>query len=639
MQTYKYAANAAQPGIPIKSAANAQMKDTRNSKETEPMSNFTTRPEIIGTFGVVASTHWLASSVGMAVLEAGGNAFDAAAAAGFTLQVVEPHLNGPGGDLPILLYSQATDRMEVICGQGTAPAAATAEAFADLGLEMIPGTGLLAAVVPGAFDAWMVMLRDHGTMELADVLAYAIGYAEQGYPLVPRISAAIAAVEHLFRDEWHTSAAIYLADGVPAPGSLFRNKALAATYRRLIREAAAAGDNRERRIEAARRFWYQGFVAEAIDRFAAENEVMDVSGRRHRGLLSGQDMAEWRANVEAPLSYDYRGYTLCKTDAWGQGPVALQQLALLKGFDLSGLAADDPDFIHTVVECAKLAFADREAFYGDPAFQSVPMATLLSDAYNDERRALVGARASRELRPGRIDGFGAAPIVKLADSVGLSLIPGGGEPTVAGDEDAVLAQAGAGATRGDTCHLDVIDRHGNMVSATPSGGWLQSSPAIPELGFALGTRAQMFWLEGGRPDSLAPGKRPRTTLSPSMALRDGKPYMAFGTPGGDQQDQWSLNVFLRHIHFGMDLQASIDAPEFHTAHFPSSFYPRESRPGHLAVEGRIGNQTLDELRRRGHDLTVADDWGLGRCSATTRDGVLLKAAANARGMQGYAVGR
>ncbi len=605
------------------------------------MPAFTTRPEILGTFGVVTSTHWLASATGMAILEKGGNAFDAAVAAGFALQVVEPHLNGPGGDLPILLYSAARDELQVICGQGTAPAAATIDAYRALGLELVPGTGLLAATVPGAFDAWLLMLRDHGSLPLADVLAPAIAFAQNGYPLVPLISATIERVRELFLAEWPTSAAIYLPGGaVPAAGRLFRNPALAATYVRVLEEAESAGGDRVAQIEAARRAWYRGFVAEAIDRFCRGNEVMDSSGRRHGGLLTGDDLAGWRATIEAPLRYDYRGYTLLKAGPWSQAPVALQQLALLAGFDLSGSSADDPEFVHTVIECAKLAFADREAFYGDPGFVEVPMAELLSEPYNARRRGLIGERASLELRPGRIEGYGGAvglPTRSSAEDVAHAgahgSLGGIGEPTVAPIDEPALAG------RGDTCHLDVIDRHGNMVSATPSGGWLQSSPAIPELGFCLGTRGQMFWLEDGRPASLAPGKRPRTTLSPSLALRDGEPYLAFGTPGGDQQDQWSLHVFLRHVHFGMNLQEAIDAPAFHTEHAPSSFYPRAGRPGHVALEGRFPRATIEDLRRRGHQVEVGDDWSLGRVTAAAKDGELLKAAANPRLMQNYALGR
>jgi gamma-glutamyltranspeptidase/glutathione hydrolase len=599
--------------------------------------DFTTRPEILGTFGVVASTHWLATATGMAILERGGNAFDAAAAAGFALQVVEPHLNGPGGDLPIILYSAANDAVEVICGQGTAPQAATVRAYRDLGLDLVPGTGLLAAVVPGAFDAWLRMLRDHGTLRLRDVLEPALGFARRGYPLVPTISATIERVRDLFATEWPTSAAVYLPGGdVPAPGRLFRNAALADSYERILGEAEGAGAGREAQIEAARDAWYRGFVAEAIDRFCRHHAVLDVTGRRHRGLLTADDLARWQASVEPPLRCDYHGYSLCKAGPWSQAPVALQQLALLKGFDLSGLSATDPGFVHIVVECAKLAFADREAFYGDPDFVEVPTRTLLGDAYNDQRRSLIGDEACLELRPGRIAGYDAA-VPPRTGSHGEDIAHAGahggiGEPTVRGAEPEI-------AGRGDTCHVDVIDRHGNMVAATPSGGWLQSSPVIPELGFCLGTRAQMFWLDERHPNGLAPGKRPRTTLSPSLALRDGQPYMVFGTPGGDQQDQWALHVLLRHVHFGMNLQAAIDAPAFHTEHAPSSFYPRAARPGHVALESRFPQATLEKLRRRGHDVEAVDGWSLGRVCAAAKDGAILKAAANPRFMQNYAIGR
>jgi gamma-glutamyltranspeptidase/glutathione hydrolase len=589
-----------------------------------PLSPFTTRPELVGTFGMVASTHWLASAAGMRLLEHGGNAFDAAVAAGLTLQVVEPHMNGPGGDLPVVFWSERVAQARVLCAQGVAPAAATIRRFEELGFDRMPGTGPLAACVPGAFDGWMLLLRDFGTARLADVMAPAIEYAEHGFPLVPAVTETIAAVEGLFREEWTTSAELYLADGVPRPLSQFRNRALAATYRRILDDAERMSPDRERQIEAARDAFYRGFVAEAIVDWSSTNEVLDSSGRRHAGLLTGDDLAGWEATYEAPVTLEYEGLQICKTGPWGQGPVFLQQLALLAGFDLRAMGLGSADYLHTVVECAKLAFADREAWYGDPAFVDVPLEGLLSPAYNDERRALVGDEASLELRPGA---------------------PGGRQPTLGTlGQDATAAPAlGVGEPTlgtGDTCHIDVADRFGNLVSATPSGGWLQSSPVIPSVGFPLGTRAQMFVLDENLPSVLAPRKRPRTTLTPSLALRDGAPYMAFGTPGGDQQDQWSLHFLLAHVHFGLNLQAAIEAPSFHSAHFPSSFYPREAFPGRVHVEGRCPPEVVAELRRRGHDLVVEGDWALGRMSAVTRapDGV-LRGAANPRGMQGYAVGR
>ncbi len=588
---------------------------------------FTTRPEIDGTFGVVTSTHWIATAVGMGTLERGGNAFDAAVATAFTLQVVEPHLNGPGGDVPVLLYDVRKGKPELICGQGPAPAGATIAHYKSEGLDMVPGTGLLAACVPGMFDTWMMLLRDYGTMKLAEVLAPAISYAQNGHPLVERANATIRTVEKLFRDHWPTSAEIYFRGGKPAEtGKLFTNKTLAATYTRVLKEAESAGPDRVAQIEKARKVWSQGFVADAIDKFCRTQAVMDVSGSPHKGVLSGQDMATWQARLEAPLTYDYGRYTVCKP-AWSQGPVTLQQLALLKGFNLDGLDVVGPDFIHLVVECSKLAYADREKFYGDPDFVEVPFQTLLSDAYNNERRKLVTDKASMELRPGSVEGFGA--IVKMKPGAKLVAGMGAGEPTV----------GRMGEVVGDTVHFDIVDKAGNMVTATPSGGWLQSSPVIPELGFCLGTRGQMFWLEEGHPASLAPGKRPRTTLSPTLALRDGDAYLAWGSPGGDQQDQWITQFFLRHVHAGMNLQEAIDAPAWHSEHFPISFWPRTSRPGVLQIEKRVPKETRDELTKRGHILEVEPEWSEGRLTAASKDGPRRRAAANPRGMQGYAAGR
>jgi gamma-glutamyltranspeptidase/glutathione hydrolase len=608
---------------------------------------FTTRPELAGTFGMVASTHWLASAAGMAVLEKGGNAFDAAVAAGFTLQVVEPHLNGPGGEVPVIGHDARRGETFVVCGQGTAPAAATVGAYADLGLDLVPGSGLLAATVPGAFGGWLLLLREYGTLRLRDVLGYAIGYAQAGYPLAPAASWSIASVADLFREHWQSSAEVYLPDGgVPAPGSLFANRALAATYQRVLAEAEAVSDDRDAQLEAARRAWYDGFVAEEIARFAA-SAVMDVTGERHRGLLTGHDLATWHARLEAPSTYDYAGLTVCKTAPWGQGPVFLQQLALLSGYDLAAMEPGSAEYIHLITEAGKLAFADREAWYGDPAFTDVPLDDLLSAAYNDERRKLIGESASMELRPGRPAGREPELPGFATHSFGMTDFDsqdrrgrGSGDPGIDPATGEPLGRAPhAQARRGDTCHLDVADRWGNVVTATPSGGWLQSSPVIPSLGFCLGTRGQMFTLTPGLPATIAPGKRPRTTLTPTLALRDGEPYLAFGTPGGDQQDQWTLAFFLNHVNFGMNLQQAIDFPAFHSAHVPSSFYPRLAYPGRLDVESRAGDDVVEELRRRGHEVHVQPPWSLGRISAVARRGGLLYAAANPRGMQGYAAGR
>jgi gamma-glutamyltranspeptidase/glutathione hydrolase len=597
---------------------------------------FTTRPELAGTFGMVASTHWLASAAGMAVLEQGGNAFDAAVAAGLVLQVVEPHLNGPAGEVPVIGFDAAAGEPFVLDGQGPAPAAATLAVFTALDLHLVPGTGLLAACVPAAFGTWMLLLERYGTLPLRTVMEYAIGYAEHGYPMLPAASAAIAAVAGTFRDHWPGSAEIYLASGVPAPGSRFTNRPLAAVYQRILAEAEHASNDRERQIEAARRAFYEGFVADAVAAYCASAEVLDVTGRRNRSLLTGDDLAGWRASVEEPATADFRGLTVCKTGPWGQGPVFLQQLRMLDGLGLEDAEPGSATMIHAVTEAAKLAFADREAWYGDPRQSEVPLDALLSADYAAARRKLIGEAASAELRPGAP--AGVAP--RLPDFASAAFEPAG--PGRGGLGEPAAAAAAVSAPElgpGDTCHLDVADRYGNLVAATPSGGWLQSSPVIPGLGFCLGTRAQMFTLTPGLASTLAPGRRPRTTLSPGLALRDGEPYLAFGTPGGDQQDQWSLAFFLNHVVYGMNLQEAIDAPEFHTDHFPSSFYPRASLPRSLAIESRTGNEVVAALRACGHEVSVRPPWSLGRMSAVARSGGFLHAAANPRGMQGYAVGR
>ncbi|MDR7142183.1 gamma-glutamyltransferase family protein [Rhizobium sp. BE258] len=594
------------------------------------MTAFTTRPEILGTFGVVTSTHWIASAVGMSILEKGGNAFDAAVATGFVLQIVEPHLCGPGGDMPAVLYSKKKDKVEVICAQGPAPAGATIEHYTSEGLKLIPGDGLLSTVIPGSFDGWMLMLRDYGTMSVRDVLEPAIYYAENGHPILPRVSATIAGLASFFEKEWPTSYETWLPGGAaPEPLSNFKNPVLAGTWKRIIAEAEAKRGRGEQ-VEAARDAFYRGFVAEAIERYAGSTEVMDASGIKHKGVITANDMANWSATIEAPQTYGYHGWTVAKIGPWGQGPVFLQTLALLKGIDIASMDPAGADFVHTVTEAMKLAFADREIYYGDPNFSTIPIEHLLSDAYSDERRKLIKPEASLELQPGIVPGFEDQYALTM-EMLGVTSKTGAVyEPTMAHLSE----------KRGDTVHIDVIDREGNMVSITPSGGWLQSSPTVPGLGFCLNSRAQMFWLKPGLPTSLAPGKRPRTTLTPSIALHEGRPTLSFGTPGGDQQEQWQLSFFLRYVHHKMNLQAAIDQPLFHTSHFPGSFYPRTREPGSLMAEANFGEGVLEALRKKGHKLTVADPWTVGRLTAARRDADgLLRAAATPRLMQAYAVGR
>jgi gamma-glutamyltranspeptidase/glutathione hydrolase len=585
-----------------------------------PPDPFTTRPTLRGSFGMAASTHWLASSSAMAVLERGGNAFDAAVAAGFVLHIVEPHLNGPGGDL-VGIVAPVGQTPQILSGLAAAPRGASAASYRALGLDLVPGAGFLAATVPGAFDAWLLLLRDHGTWELGDVVAFALDYARQGYPVLPAVVRTIDAVAGLFGEHWHTSAEAWL--GVRHE-SIARRADWAATLERLV--AAGAGTTRENRIDAVRTEWASGFVAREIAQFV-RTPHRDSSGRDHAGVITAEDVADYRASWEEPVSLEFRGARILKAGAWTQGPSLLESLAVLDGFDDERLDPSTELGVHTILEVMKLSLADRDAWYGDDG--TTPLGVLLSAEYAAGRRALVTAAASAESRPGSPDGREPRiPIAGTSNAAGDGLA-GAGEPTVARD----------GVTRGDTCHLDIADKHGNLVSITPSGGWLQSSPHIPELGFCLGSRLQMTWLDEGLPTTLRPGQRPRTTLSPTMLLRENRPYLALGTPGGDQQDQWQLLFLLRHLVGGYDLQQAIDAPTFHTTSANESFWPRQRVPAGAVIEERIGASVLEALRARGHNVTVSGDWTLGRLSAVAREVDELRAAANPRGMQGYAVGR
>ncbi|MDO5628508.1 MAG: gamma-glutamyltransferase [Mobilicoccus sp.] len=586
---------------------------------------FTTRPTLRGSFGMVATTHWIASSTAMGVLERGGNAADAAVAAGFVLHVVEPHLNGPGGDLPAIV-APAGQAPKVLCGQGPAPAAATPQRLRDLGFDEVPGSGPVAAAVPGAVDAWLVLLRDHGSLPLTEVLAPAIGYARHGAPMVERVGATVATVQRLFETEWPTSADLWLRDGrPPAPGEFVSNPAYADTLDRLCAESDAGGGSREERIERARRAWGSGFVAEAIDD-AGRTEI-GVQGRPQPYLVTGADMAAFSASWEAPVGIEFRGHEVLKCGAWTQGPALLQSLGMLDALGGDALDVDTPAGAHAAIEVLKLAMADREAWGGDTS--PISLDALLAPAYLADRARLVGEQASLDLRPGCPEGQQPTLSSIVTDPPSVDADPGGGEPTV----DA------SGVTRGDTCHIDVVDRWGTLISATPSGGWLQSSPVIASVGFPLGTRLQMTWLEEGLASTLTPGRRPRSTLSPTMVVREGRPWMACGTPGGDQQDQWQL-VFLLRALGGMDLQEAIDAPMLHTLAFPGSFAPRRTEPGVVVAEDRFSDSLLADLERRGHEVRLSGPWSLGRLSAVALDAEgILEAAANPRGMQGYAVGR
>lgn len=649
-----------------------------------PPPSHTTRPELRGTFGMTASTHWLATASAQSVLERGGTAVDAAVAGAFVLHVVEPHLNGPGGDLTALIAVAGEDPV-VISGQGAAPAGATIEHYRAEGLQEVPGAGLLAATAPGAVPAWLDLLEHRGTWELADVLAPALGYARDGHPVLPAVVDAIERSRALFETDWPTSAEQWLSpERLPAAGGLATNRPYARTLERLLAAGTDAGD-REGRIRAARDAWRHGFVAEAIDEFARVPSRHSTGGI-HAGVITSTDAAAIVAREEEPVRLDFRGVTVSKAGPWTQGPILLQALAILDHLPDERLDPATAEGMHSIAEALKLALADRDAWYGDPDRTAVPLADLLDPDYARERAALIGPAASREFRPGCPGGRApwlpplaegeagtglASPDARATGATGRPphLAAGAGEPTfgaggvgaarssvdspaiddddrddpTTGGEavrDDLTLDPRTGAPRGDTCHIDVIDQWGTAIAATPSGGWLQSSPTIPELGFCLGTRLQMTWLDPASPSALAPGIRPRSTLSPTMVSSDGRVIEALGTPGGDQQDQWQLVYLIRRLIGGWSPQAAIDAPMFHTTSHVGSFEPRTWTPGGLVVEKRVGADVVAELRARGHVVTVAGAWALGRISTVGRhpDGGYF-AAANPRGGQGYASGR
>ncbi|MGE5851145.1 MAG: gamma-glutamyltransferase family protein [Candidatus Methylomirabilota bacterium] len=598
------------------------------------MASFTTRPVIMGTRAVVTSGHYLATAAGFRILEQGGNAIDAAAAMCFALNLLEPQSNGIGGEVPTLIYSARERKSVAVCGMGWSPKAFTIDWCREQGIDLIPGDGYLPACVPAVVDTWAVALARFGTLSFAQVLQPAIELAENGFPLYEGLHQSLTANRSKYMELYPTTGEVYCPKGrVPEVGEIFRNPDWANALKLMCRgEAAAKHKGRVAGIEAARDVFYKGEIAECIIEFIQGTPIEDASGTAHRGLLSFEDLAEWHATVEEPATLDYRGLEVHKCPPWTQGPVFLQQLAILEGSDLKAMGQNSAEYLHVLIESAKLAFADREAYYGDPLFDKVPLDVLLSKAYAARRRSLVGEGASWDLRPGDV-GWG---------------VPRYATFDVAADNRRALRVA-ARAVRdlglghahvGDTTHLDAVDREGNMVAATPSGGWIGSSPVIRGLGFPLGTRGQMFYLNPERPNALAPRKRPRATLTPSLVTRQGEPLMVFGTPGGDAQDQWTLQFFLNHVEFGMNLQEALDAPTVHSLHFPSSFYPRAAYPGRVAAEGRISGDVIAALERRGHEVTVIDDWANGKVMGIRYDKArgVISGGVSPRAMIGYALG-
>ncbi|WP_448382842.1 gamma-glutamyltransferase family protein [Desulfosoma sp.] len=544
----------------------------------------------MGFYGAVATEHYLSAQAAMDILKAGGNAFDAAAAATFVEGLVNPHMFTLGGECPMVLYVADEDTVVAVNGNTEAPASASLENYRSRGMDLIPPQGMPAAGVPAAVASLLDMVHRYGRLPLQDVLGPVKTLCSRGFPVheglikMPRFGIEDNAA--LFQKEWRASAQLYLdPDGkTPSPGSRLVNASYGRVVDFLLEEARRYGHDRAAGIRAARKAFYEGDIAEELEHFVRERD----------GFLTRSDLASYETLFEKPVSVPFRNTQVYKCGPWSQGPVFLQMLRLLKGFDLESLGWHSASYLHTWVEAAKLAFADREQYYGDPRFVDVPLEALLSASYAQVRRTLIDPdRASTAHRPGD---------------------PRRGKPLLPAEAVFRWDRWGYG-----TVHVAVADSFGNMAALTPSGGWISGNEVVPSLGFPLGTRLQTFYLDPAHPNALRPRKRPRTTLTPSLAFRDGRLWMAFGTMGGDQQDQWTLQFFLNRAVFGMSVQEAIEAPKICSDHFPGTFYPHDAFPARLRVESRISEDTRRSLEALGHRVVVEGPWSLGFICAVSRE--------------------
>ncbi len=588
----------------------------------------------MGTRGVVTSGHYLATSAGFRIMNQGGNAIDAAAAMSFCLNLLEPQSNGLGGEVPVLIYSAKQEKTFAISGMGWSPKEFTIEWCRDHKIDLIPGDGYLPACVPATVDTWATSVAKFGSMSFSQILQPAIELAERGFPVYERLHQTLSTNAQKFTEQYPTTGEIYLPHWKPPDvGDLLHNPDFANTLKLMCKEEEKnQNKGRIAAIEAARDVFYKGKIAERIVEFINKYPVEDSTGTEHAGILSYDDMADWHAIVEDPITLNYQGLEIHKCPSWTQGPVFLQQLAILEGYDLNKMGHNSGDYIHILTESSKLAFADREAYYGDPLFDDVPMDILLSKNYAAARRNLIGETAAEIVHPGDVgQGIPAYQTLDVRQDNRNSLGISTHQMKNIGHDHAHV---------GDTTHLDAVDNQGNMVAATPSGGWIGTSPVIKGLGFPLGTRGQMFYLNPNRPNALSPHKRPRATLTPSLVTKKGQPLLVFGTPGGDCQDQWALQFFLNYMEFGMNLQEALDSPSFHSVHFPSSFYPRNSYPKRLIAESNISGKTIEDLKQRGHEVLLTDAWSNGKVMAIHYDKKTgtISGAVSPKGNIGYAIG-
>lgn len=561
-------------------------------------------PRVFGRRGVIATHHYLSADAGLDIMKSGGNAIDAAISATLVEGLLNPNMHTIGGECPILIAPAGGGEVVCINGNMMAPAKATPSAFKDRGHDRIPAEGILAAGVPGALGALVVAAQRFGRKTFEELSARALDLASNGFPvhsgLLHQHKFGLIDNRDKFNAHWPGSAALYLRNGVvPREGATLKNPAFADTIGHLVRAERAAGGSREWRLQAVFDAFYKGDVAAKIISYSDAED----------GLLTRDDFDAFEIPVEQPVAIDFHGARIFKTDAWTQGPALLQTLSILKSFDLRSLAHNSTDYVHLVTEAMKLAFADREQYYADTRQVAVPTAALLADDYGRGRALLIDPRrASLEMRPGQ-----------PSDGLVLSR-----------DKRHATAPWGAG-----TVHIDAMDDEGNACAFTPSGAWIKSAEVIPDLGFPLGNRLSNCCLGPvDHPNVVAPRKRPRTTISPTIVTRDGRPWIACGSMGGDQQDQWQIQFLLNRLVFGMSVQAAIEAAKFSSEHFPGFFAPQDSFPARLRVEARIGEATLNGLHALGHDVSIAPDWSEGFVLAAERheDG-MLEAGCDPRGVK------
>jgi len=564
-------------------------------------------PKLLGTHGAVATEHYLATKAGADILGVGGNAVDAAVGATLVEGVVNPQMFTIGGECPMLICMADTNKVVSVNGNTMAPGNATPEVFQERGLTDVPEEGILSSGVPAAFGALLMVLARFGRLNFAEVVDPALDYARNGFPvhagLYGQESYGIRDLAEKFKSHWSGSAKVYLPKGlIPKVGKVLLNPALADLLAYLKTEEQSMSGNRKKCLKGVLEAFYKGDPATEIERFSKERD----------GLLSRSDLERFETHFEEPVSLQFADTKVFKCGPWNQGPVMLQALAILESFDLNGMGHNSENYLHCTTEAFKLAFADREQYYGDPMQVDVPITELLSKNYSRLRATLVDSeKANSELRPG--DPIRQQALLPIEDRLGGS-------------------NWGHG-----TVHVDVIDSDGNMAAFTPSGGWIKSSEVVPSLGFPLGNRLMTFYLKPKHhPNIIAPFKRPRTTISPSLAFRNKLPWMVFGSMGGDQQDQWQCQFLLNRVLFGMSIQEAIEAPKFSSEHFPGFFAPHNRFPNLIRIEPRVNQKILEGLITMGHRVKVGADWSEGYLLAAERDPVsgVMEVGCDPRGSKG-----